>query len=559
MQENALQTSKPAALLDDYSQAWMDWLSAVVHSPDRPAQLAQSAAQKWQDTASYALQAAGLTATSDAALPHGNRDRQFADPAWNQWPFNAYARAYGNWVGWWNEALQSKESLPTDRALRVEFAARQALAAGSPANYLGTNPELLQQTWNEQGANLWRGTIHWLEDMQRTLEKTPAPGADQFKVGEAVAVTPGKVVFRNDLLELIQYSPQTPNVHAEPVLIVPAWIMKYYILDLSPKNSLIRYLVEQGHTVFAISWKNPTAADRNLGMDDYVLRGFDAALDQVTAIVPDRRVQAVGYCIGGTLLSIAAARLAAAGDQRIGSMTLFAAQTDFSEPGELSVFITPAQLAALDQVMQQTGVLTSEQMGMSFALLRSADLVWAPAINTYLRGKRDPLNDLMAWNADGTRMPCRMHSEYLSRLYLRNELSGGQFTVAGKTVDLKAIDVPMFVVGTETDHVAPWRSVYKVSGLTHGDDFTFLLTSGGHNAGIISGPVHPKRTHRVLTSLEPADRVSADEYVERAEKRPGSWWPTWQQWLVDHSQARRVKPPVLADGIADAPGQYVLG
>ena len=539
---------------DDYSQAWMEWLATLGRSPGQQAQLAQSAAQKWQDTWSFATQA-----LSGAPLAHSNGDRQFADESWNQWPFNVYARAYGNMVGWWNEALSLKDQLSPDQAQRLDFSARQMLAASSPANYLPTNPELLKQTQQEQGANLFRGTVHWLEDMRRMLERTPAPGTENYRVGEAVAVTPGKVVFRNDLIELIQYSAQTPSVYAEPVLITPAWIMKYYILDLSPQNSLVRYLVEKGHTVFMISWKNPTAADGSLGMDDYVRHGFEAALAAVTRIVPDRKIHTVGYCIGGTLLSIAAASLARRGDARIASVTLFAAQTDFSEAGELSVFITPSQLAALDQLMQQNGVLSSEQMGMSFALLRSADLVWAPSVNTYLRGKRESLNDLMAWNADGTRMPCRMHSEYLSRLYLNNELARGQFPLAGETVDLTRIQWPMFVVGTQTDHVAPWRSVYKVRGLTSSDDYTFLLTSGGHNAGIISGPVHPKRTHQVLTSHGRNERVAAEQFLERAEKRAGSWWPTWQQWLVAHSSPEKVALPLMGTPLCDAPGEYVRG
>jgi polyhydroxyalkanoate synthase len=545
---------------DDYSKAWMDWLATLGRSPEQQAQLMQSLTQKWQDTWSFAAQA-----ITGAPLPHSNADRQFANEAWNQWPFNVYAHAYGNMVGWWNEALALKEQLPADSAQRLDFSARQMLAASSPANFLPTNPELLKQTHEEQGANLVRGTVHWLEDMRRMLERTPAPGTEKFRVGEAVAVTPGKVVFRNELIELIQYSAQTTSVYAEPVLITPAWIMKYYILDLSPHNSMVRYLVEQGHTVFMISWKNPTAADRTLGMDDYVRLGFDAALDTVTRIVPDRKVHTVGYCIGGTLLSIAAAAQARRGDTRIASITLFAAQTDFSEAGELSVFITPNQLAALEQKMQKTGVLTSEEMGMSFALLRSADLVWAPSVNTYLRGKRESLNDLMAWNADGTRMPCRMHSEYLSRLYLNNELAKGQFPLAGETIDLGRIQAPMFVVGTQTDHVAPWRSVYKVRDLTNSDDYTFLLTSGGHNAGIISGPSHPKRTHQLLTSHGREDRVGAEDFLQRAEKRPGSWWPTWQQWLAAHSNAERVPAPPMGNAAAgyaplgEAPGDYVRG
>jgi hypothetical protein len=298
---------------------------------------------------------------------------------------------------------------------------------------------------------------------------------------------------------VIQYEPTTKDVHAEPLLIVPAWIMKYYILDLSPRNSMVKYLVDQGHTVFMMSWKNPDEGDRDLGMEDYVEQGLRAAIDAVATIVPKQKMHAVGYCIGGTLLAIGAAILGRAQDERLASVTMFAAQTDFSEPGELAFFINPGQLATLDATMAGKGVLESRQMGGAFALLRGQDLVWQPLINNYLKGKRDPMIDLMAWNADGTRMPWRMHTEYLNRLYLKNELATNRFMHDGQRVRLSDIRLPMFVVGTEADHVAPWTSVYKVDNLVRSDDFTFLLTAGGHNAGIICGPVHPKRSYKVRT------------------------------------------------------------
>jgi polyhydroxyalkanoate synthase len=439
----------------------------------------------------------------------------------------------------------------------------QLLEAASPSNYLGTNPELLETTRAESGQNLVRGFKHWVDDLQRTLNRSAPAGAEHYKVGEHVAVTPGKVVLRNRLIELIQYTPQTPTVYAEPILITPAWIMKYYILDLSPKNSLVRYLVSQGHTVFMISWKNPNEADRDLGMDDYLELGLRAALTAVGAIVPERRIHTVGYCIGGTLLSIGAAALARENDQRIASVTTLAAQTDFSEPGELSLFISPSQLEMLEAVMHKQGVLASEKMAASFMMLRSRDLLWTPAVNKYLRGKLDTPNDLMAWNADGTRMPWRMHSEYLYRLFLHNELALGQFPVAGKPIHLESITLPFFVVGTETDHVAPWRSVYKTRALTRSSDYTFLLTSGGHNAGIVSGPSHPRRRHRLLTWNDPTTVLSPEKWLEAAEMRTNSWWPTWLEWLQAHSSEPRVAPPALGMAehgygvLGDAPGDYV--
>jgi poly[(R)-3-hydroxyalkanoate] polymerase subunit PhaC len=548
---------------DDYLNAWWEWYLGVATHPPRQAQLARSAYEKILDSWQFFARAAG-----GGPLSPGREDLGFTDPAWNVWPFNVYAHTYANWASWWQQAFGAGAPAAADaKAARLNFAGRLLLEAASPANFLQTNPELLNRTAAESGQNLIRGLKNWLEDARRAVSGSArTPGTEQFEVGKQVAITPGKVVFRNRLIELLQYTPQTPRVYAEPVLITPAWIMKYYILDLSPRNSMVRYLVEKGHTVFMVSWKNPDAADRELGIDDYVKLGFLDALGEVRRIVPQRKVHAVGYCIGGTLLAIAAASLAARADHSLASLTLLAAQTDFSEPGELSVFITPSQIAMLEAMMHKSGVLESERMGAAFALLRSRDLMWAPAVEQYVRGERPKVNDLMAWNADGTRMPWRMHSEYLERLYLKNELALGTFTVNGERVDLSRVRLPMFVVGTETDHVAPWRSVYKIRNLTHSTDYTFLLTSGGHNAGIVSGPVHPKRRHRMLTWNNATTRPDADEWLHRAPVIEGSWWPAWEQWLAEHSAARQVParaPAVdMARGLAvpeNAPGSYVHG
>ena len=553
-----LAAAKSAPGSDDYLRAWIDWGLGAVAQPEQQWALAQNALARGVDSWQYALHAA-----AGQPLAHGNSDAHFANALWNRWPYNLYAHSYAHLKQWSEQALAAAGGMSPENTQRLDFLQRQILDAASPAHYLLTNPELLEQTRSESGANLMRGLQYWLEDAARMIGGGTVPGTEKFRVGIDVAATPGKVVMRNELIELIQYSPQTGSVHAEPILITPAWIMKYYILDLSARNSLVKYLVDQGHTVFMVSWKNPTAADRNLGMDDYVELGLRTALDAVSAIVPRTRVHAVGYCIGGTLLSIGAAALAREGDTRIASITLFAAQTDFSEPGELSVFISPNQLASLELQMQRDGVLSSESMGTAFAMLRGADLIWAPAISQYLRGQRGSMNDLMAWNADGTRMPCRMHSEYLKRLYLNNDLAAGRFEVTGKAVDLKQLTVPMFVVGTETDHVAPWKSAFKARALTHSSDYTFVLTSGGHNAGIISGPVNPKRRHRTLRWTDAAVTTSPEQYLESAELRAGSWWPTWQQWLVERSPAAMVTPPATGNSAAgfpalcDAPGGYV--
>jgi polyhydroxyalkanoate synthase len=338
--------------------------------------------------------------------------------------------------------------------------------------------------------------------------------------------------------------------------------MKYYILDLSPHNSLVKYLTEQGYTVFMISWKNPGPEDRDLSMEDYRELAVMAALDAVSAIVPSRKVHALGYCIGGTLLAIAAAAMARDGDERLQSATFFAAQTDFTEAGELMLFINESQLAFLEDVMWEQGFLDSRQMAGTFQLLRSNDLVWSRMVRTYLMGERDRMTDLNAWNADATRMPYRQHAEYLRRLFLDNDLAEGRFPAGGGPVALSDIRVPVFSVGTESDHVAPWRSVYKLHLL--GDtEVTFVLTSGGHNAGIVSEPGHPHRHYRVSTKQPGNHYVDPEVWLTSTPSHEGSWWPAWISWL-DARSGPRVAPPRLGApsgayaATSDAPGTYVL-
>ena len=544
-----------------FGGAWLNVLTRLAVAPGRQAELARAALQKTLALAQFSGAALQGEAPRAAGTPYANR---FADPAWSKFPFNVLAESFISVSDWAREAVRNVPGADAAAENIVGFTVREGLELVAPDNYLPTNPQLIRQTIDENGRNLVRGVKHLAEDVTRTFKGLGPIGVENYQVGEHVAATPGKVILRTPLMELIQYSPQTETVYAEPVLIVPAWIMKYYILDLSPKNSLVNYLTGLGHTVFMVSWKNPTAEDRNVTMDDYLTLGVHAALDAVTQVVPKHKVHAVGYCIGGTLLAIAAAELAARDDDRLASVTMFAAQTDFSEPGELSIFISPAQLAMLEAMMWKEGVLESRQMGGAFQLLRTYDLLWAPTIGTYLRGERVGVNDLMSWNADGTRMAYRMHTDYLHQLYLNNDLAEGRYVANGEQLELSDIRVPMFVVGTETDHVAPWRSVYKVGKLVRSTDYTFCLTSGGHNAGIISGPQHPKRRHRVHTSRSGARLLSPDKYLEKVEPLPGSWWPTWAKWLEERSSARKVAPPSMGapkqglKPLGKAPGTYVL-
>jgi polyhydroxyalkanoate synthase len=441
----------------------------------------------------------------------------------------------------------------------VNFALRQWLDAWSPSNAPWLNPEVLGRMVDTEGASLWQGVENLAADL---VSAAGRPRRDGYEVGRNLAVTPGKVVFRNRLIELIQYAPQTETVRAQPVLIVSAWIMKYYILDLSPETSLIRYLVRQGHTVFCISWRNPGPELRDVGFDDYRREGVMEALAAVEAICPDAKIHACGYCLGGTLLSVAAAAMAHEGDERIASVTLFCAQVDFTEAGELQLFTNFDQIAFLDDLMAAQGYLDGRQMGGAFQLLRSRDLIWSRLVRTYLLGERDHPSDLMAWNDDATRMPHRMHAEYLRALYLQNDLAEGRLQAGGHAVALSDIHAPFFVVATETDHVAPWRSVFKIQLLNPGE-ISFVLTNGGHNAGIVSEPGHPGRHFQILCRDHGGQYLGPDEWRLQAEQREGSWWPAWIEWLAARSETKTRPPPSFGASehgypvLGDAPGRYV--
>jgi poly[(R)-3-hydroxyalkanoate] polymerase subunit PhaC len=541
--------------------AYLDWAVHLAESPGKQGELWLKAWRKAHRFALWTLNA--RSAERELCIEPLPQDRRFADPAWREWPFNLLFQAFLLGQQWWHNATTGVRGVSPHHEDVISFAARQWLDMFSPSNFIATNPVVLRETIRCGGANLAQGWVNMAEDLQRQLAGRKPAGTEKYRVGETVAVTPGKVVFRNRLIELIQYAPAGDTAYAEPILIVPAWIMKYYILDLSPCNSLVRFLVERGHSVFMISWKNPDAADRDLGLDDYRRLGFMSALEAVNAIVPQRKVHAVGYCLGGTLLAIAAATLARVSDNRLASMTLLAAQTDFEEPGELSLFIDESQVAFLEDLMWEQGYLDTTQMAGAFQMLHSNDLIWSYRQQHYLLGRSPPMSDLMAWNADATRMPYRMHSEYLRNLFLRNDLAEGRYKVDGKPVALTDIRIPVFAVGTEWDHVAPWRSVYKIHLLTD-TDVTFLLTARGHNAGIVSEPSRERRGYRMMARAHDARYIDPDSWLETAPRFEGSWWLAWQQWLALRSGERIVPPPMGAAGtpyaaIGEAPGRYVLG
>ena len=457
-------------------------------------------------------------------------------------------------------AAQAPRGMESVDQMRMAFLTRQVMDALAPQNNPLVNPDFWRRTFTEGGMNLVRGYHNMIDDYARELDGRPPKGAEQFEIGKTIATTPGTVVFRNDLIELIRYSPPNGAEHAEPVLIVPAWIMKYYILDLSPQNSLVRFLVERGHTVFMVSWRNPTSADRDISFDDYRTKGVMAALDEVTRLLPERGIHACGYCLGGTILSIAAATMARNGDKRLKSITLLAAQTDFSEAGDLMLFVDDSQVAFLEDMMWDQGVLDTHQMAGAFRILRSNDLVWSRFIRDYVLGQRDVMTDLMAWNADQTRMPYLMHAQYLRGLFLENRLTAGRFAVDGRVIALRDIDAPVFLVGTEKDHIAPWLSVYKFR-LFADTDTTFVLTTGGHNAGIVSEPGHPHRSYHIGSSRHDDKYRDPDTWLSHAEKREGSWWLAWADWLASNSTPGLTvaSSEVVANDLGPAPGTYVFG
>ncbi|MDO9202527.1 MAG: alpha/beta fold hydrolase [Hydrogenophaga sp.] len=548
------------------ARAWTDWALNLAVSPGTQARLFTEAQTLGLDWLSGSLRAAWPTLfTADAAAPAPHsaaHDARFADPAWSAWPWNAMATANLACERWWQSASALRGMEPHARE-QLLFLTQQGLNMVSPSNALLSNPQALRKAADTHGQSLVTGLGHAVDAWRERHGLPPLrPGAETLAPGQGLATTPGQVVMRNDLVELIRYQPATAQVLAEPVLIIPSCIMKYYILDLSPHNSMVRWLVAQGHTVYIVSWRNPDENDALLTLDDYVRLGVLDALAQVQADT-QQPVHLAGYCLGGTFTAIAAAALAhqeAATDApaALASLTLMAAETDFSEPGEMGVLIDAAQVAMLESMTAEQGFLTGRQMAGSFQLLHSRELVWQERTRSVLLGEPTFSNDLMAWNADATRLPAVMHSQYLRSMYLGNDLALGRYSLDGQLVSLHDISVPVFVVGTVKDHVSPWRSVFKIHRLVD-TDVTFVLTNGGHNAGIVSEPGHAGRHYQIHTTAHGQHRPHPDDWAHSAPRREGSWWEAWSGWLQTHSAGE----PVAAQAVAEtawgaAPGQYVM-
>lgn len=528
--------------------AYFSWASHLAQAPGKSLEIAFYPFLHAQDIARRMTCERGPSCAADP---------RFKSKSWDSWPWRLYAESFLMMEGWAQEGATGVPGLDQHDERVAAFTMRQIMDALCPANFPMTNPDLFHKTISSGGANLAHGASNALHDLQRILSGVPASADGLYKVGENLAVTPGDVVFRNNLIELIRYKPRTKTVYKEPILIIPAWIMKYYILDLSPNNSLVRWLVEQGHTVYMVSWKNPGAEDSGLGMDDYYRLGAMAAIDEIGKVQPDTKIHLTGYCLGGTLAMITAASMARNDDDRLKSLSLFAAQGDFTEAGELMLFVTPSEVSFLKNMMKMQGFLDTKQMAGAFQMLRSYDLIWSKMVSDYLEGQHRAVLDLMTWNEDATRMPYKMHSQYLEHLFLNNDFAEGRYKVEGKPVAPENIRIPVFCVGTEKDHVAPWRSVYKVHLMTD-TDVTFVLTTGGHNAGIVSEPGHHGRSYHIRERKLDDHYLDPDDWLQEAEEKDGSWWPEWLGWLEKRSPKEKIQPPPIGKGLCSAPGSYVL-
>ncbi len=542
------------------AMTWFDWAVHLATSPGKQFELAEKAVRKTTRFNEYAVRCL-FGDEPDPCIEPLLQDKRFDHETWQIFPYNLANQAFLLNQQWWHNATTNIRGVSQRHEQAVEFFSRQILDTVAPSNSPFLNPEIIRTTFEEGGENLKRGARNWWDDVRRKAKNEPPAGAEAFKVGENLAITPGKVVLRNHLMELIQYEPSTTAVHREPILMQSAWMMKYYIMDLSRRNSLVKYLVDRGHTVFMISWRNPGAEDRDLGMEDYRRLGTMAAIDAISEIVPDEKIHAVGYCLGGILLTIAAAKMARDGDDRLASVTLFTTLVDFTEVGEMGIFMDTSQITFMDDMMWERGYLDPQMAHGSFQLLKSRDLIWSKMIREYWLGEREKMFDLMAWNSDGTRMPYRQHSELLRRLYHDNELFHGRYKVEGRPIRISDIHIPIFCVAAEKDHVAPWISVYKLHLQSDATTVTFVLTSGGHNVGIVNEPGHPRRFYR-MTTHHAEDRVpDADTWYANTEPTQGSWWPAWQMWLAEQSHGRVPARDVGAPGyrpLCDAPGTYVL-
>jgi polyhydroxyalkanoate synthase len=526
-----------------------------------PAKLMQAQMNLWQDYLKLwqSTTRRMLGQETEPVIEPNKDDRRFKHEAWSEnQVFDFVKQSYLLTARWMQSTVRSVEGLDDKTAKKVDFYTRQFVDAMAPSNFILTNPEVLKATLESGGENLVKGLENLLKDLERGKGRLSISMTDieAFKVGENIAVTPGQVVFQNDLMQLIQYDPLTEKVAKRPLLILPPWINKYYILDLRPTNSFIKWAVEQGHTVFVVSWVNPDEKLAEKKFENYMLEGPLAALGAIEQATGEKDANVVGYCLGGTLLAATLAWMAANKDNRFKSATFFASMVDFTEPGELGVFIDEEQLTALEEKMEQRGYLEGHEMATTFNMLRANDLIWSFVVNNYLLGK-DPFPfDLLYWNSDSTRMPAEMHSFYLRKMYQDNLLvKAGGITLKDVPLDLRKITTPAFILSTKEDHIAPWRSTYAATQIYKGPR-KFVLSASGHIAGVVNPPASKKYNYWTTPEL-PAD---PEEWLAGATQQAGSWWPEWQRWVSEFSGGE-VKARKPGDGklkpLEPAPGSYV--
>jgi len=536
MEMTARLMSNPARLMQAQLGFWQDYMTL------------------WQNTARR-MMGMDHTPVIDASAT----DRRFKDDAWKESEvFDFIKQSYLLSARFVQDVVTHVDGLDPKTAQKVDFYSRQFIDAMSPSNFLLTNPEVLRKTAETGGENLLKGLNNLLGDLERGKGRLhiKMTDTDAFKVGGNIGVSPGKVVYQNELMQLIQYTPTTEKVLKRPLLIGPPWINKFYILDLRPRNSFVRWAVAQGHTVFVISWVNPDEKLAEKGFEAYMHEGYLAALDAIEEATGEREVNAIGYCLGGTLLASTLAYMAVKGDNRIKTATFFVTMMDFTEAGELGVFIDEEQLNALEDKMNKRGYLEGSEMASTFNMLRANDLIWSFVVNNYLMGN-DPFPfDLLYWNADSTRMPAKMHSFYLRKMYQENLLAQpGGITLAGVPIDLGKIKVPAYFLSTREDHIAPWKSTYRGTQLLGGTK-RFVLAASGHIAGVVNPPDGGKYNHWINEELPP----DPEAWFAGATELAGSWWPDWQRWVLSHGKAQ-VAARVPGDGklaaIEDAPGSYV--
>jgi len=526
-----------------------------------PAKLAKAQSELWQSYANlWENTAKRLQGESvEPLIEPAKDDRRFKDKSWTEEAlFDVIKQSYLLTSNWMQSTVRDVDGLDDKTAEKVDFYTRQFVDAMSPSNFAATNPKVLQAAMETKGENLVQGLDNLLHDLEKGKGqlRISMTDHDAFTLGENIAASTGKVIYQNDLMQLLQFDPSTDKVFKRPLLIVPPWINKYYVLDLQPKNSFIKWATDQGHTVFVISWVNPDETMAHRQFDDYLLDGPMAAIDAIEQATGEKSINIIGYCIGGTLTASMLAYMAAKGDKRVKSATLFTTMVDFADPGELGVFIDEEQLDRLDEHMAKQGYLDGSQMAQVFNMLRDNDLIWSFVINNYLMGREPMAFDLLYWNSDSTRMPPMMHSTYLRKMYLENQLvEPGGIELDGVPIDMRKIEVPLYQVSTKDDHIAPWKSTYQATQLYKGP-VRFVLSASGHIAGIINPPAADKYPHWTNDKVP----KTPDAWLESAARHEGSWWTDWQKWIKKHAGAKvdkRVPGTGKLKALEDAPGSYV--